>query len=82
MTKCYVHICKFSCKKTYFTSFRKEIELYIDSLRFSMKQKAIKTLKMYKYLHIVNNTPPSVKVCNIYTNVYVMSMYTQMFVQI
>jgi len=45
-------------KKTYFTSFRKEIELYIDSLRFSMKQKAIKTLKMYKYLHLVNNTPP------------------------
>jgi len=52
MAKCYVHKCKFSCKKTNFILFRKEIELYIDSLRFYMKQKAIKTLKICKCYNI------------------------------
>jgi len=56
MAKFYVLKClcvhKFSCKKPNFILFRKEIELYIDSLWFSLKQKAIKTLKICKCYNI------------------------------
>jgi len=46
MAKFSVYKCKFSFH------LEKKIELYIDSLRFSMKQKAIKTLKMCKCFNI------------------------------
>ncbi len=33
--------------------FRKEIEHYIDTIRFSLKQKAIKTVKVCKRFNIL-----------------------------
>ncbi len=47
--KFHIHKCKFcSKKKLVFFSFRKEMEHYIDTIRFSMKQKVIKTVKVCK----------------------------------
>ncbi len=48
----HTHKCKFSSKKTLFIFFWKEMELVIDTIRFSMKQKAIKTVKVRKRFNI------------------------------
>lgn len=53
LAKFHIHKCKFSGKKPCFILFKKEMELYIDSIRFSLKQKALKTLKMCTLFNII-----------------------------
>ncbi len=48
--KFHIQKCKFSSKTP---SFRKEIEHYIDSIKFSMKQKTIKMVKVCKRFNIL-----------------------------
>ena len=49
MAKFYIHKCKFSCKKP---CFKTEIEHYFVSIRFSMKQKAVITMRTCKLFNI------------------------------
>ncbi len=51
--KLHIHKFKFSSKKNYIClSFRKEMEHYSDNIRFSIKQKAVKTVKVCKRFNI------------------------------
>lgn len=53
LAKYHIHKCKFSSKEPHFLTFRKEIELYVNTICSSHNKKALKTVNVCKMFNVL-----------------------------